>query len=141
MFTHFDAESPAALRARLESSKLPDSIYDLLLQTAASHGEAPAWNFIDSGVKRNWREVLEGVETAAAALASIVVAFAACDGPSEPAKDQKSGAKSVGTMADSGRDKPEKGLDSTFVHEALPAPTFRFEDVTAASGIVAISRP
>ena len=74
MFTHFDAESPAALRARLESSKLPDSIYDLLLRTAASHGNAPAWNFIDSGVKRNWREVLEGVETAAAALASIGIA-------------------------------------------------------------------
>lgn len=74
MFTHFDAEGHAALRARLESSKLPDSIYDLLLQTAASHGDAPAWNFIDSGVKRNWREVLEGVETAAAALASIGIA-------------------------------------------------------------------
>lgn len=73
MFTDFDTESPAALRARLESSELPDSIYDLLLQTAASHGDAPAWNFIDSGVKRNWAEVLDGVETAAAALASIGV--------------------------------------------------------------------
>ena len=73
MFTDFDTESPAALRARLESSELPDSIYDLLLQTAASHGDAPAWNFIDSGVKRNWGEVLDGVETAAAALSSIGV--------------------------------------------------------------------
>lgn len=71
MFTNFDTESPAALRARLESSELPDSIYDLLLQTASRHGDAPAWHFIDSGVKRSWREVLEGVETAAAALASI----------------------------------------------------------------------
>lgn len=73
MFTDFDTESPAALRVRLESSKLPESIYDLLLQTAASHGDAPAWNFIDSGVKRNWGEVLNSVETAAAALSSIGV--------------------------------------------------------------------
>jgi acyl-CoA synthetase (AMP-forming)/AMP-acid ligase II len=76
MFTHFDTESPAALRTRLESSELPDSIYDLLVQTAATHGDAPAWNFIDSGVTRNWREVLEGVETAAAALASIGIGAA-----------------------------------------------------------------
>ena len=73
MFADFDTESPAALRARLEATELPDSLYDLLLQTAASHGDAPAWHFIDSGVRRNWREVLEGVETAAAALASIGV--------------------------------------------------------------------
>lgn len=71
MFNDFDKESPAALRARLEAAQLPNSIYDLLLQTAASHGDAPAWHFIDSGVRRTWREVLEGVETAAAALASI----------------------------------------------------------------------
>lgn len=71
MFNDFDKEIPAALRARLEAAQLPNSIYDLLLQTAASHGDAPAWHFIDSGVRRTWREVLEGVETAAAALASI----------------------------------------------------------------------
>lgn len=71
MFNDFDTENPAALRTRLEATALPDSIYDLLLQSAASHGDAPAWHFIDSGDKRNWREVLEGVETAAAAFASI----------------------------------------------------------------------
>lgn len=71
MFEDFLNEDPAALRARLESARLPDSLYDLLVQTAQLHGDRPAWNFIDSGVQRNWVEVLELVETAAAAFANL----------------------------------------------------------------------
>lgn len=71
MFNRFIPEDPAHQRARLEAAELPDSLYDLLLQTVARHGDAPAWHFIDSGVKRTWRGVLEGVDRAAAALYSV----------------------------------------------------------------------
>lgn len=74
MFSDFHIEDPADFRARLEATELPESLYDLLVQTAARHEDAPAWHFIDSGVKRTWREVLEGVETVAAAFASIGIA-------------------------------------------------------------------
>lgn len=71
MFNRFTVEDPMLLRSRLESSELPESIYDLLVQTAEKHGDAPAWHFIDSGVKRTWKEVLDGVETTAAAFSAI----------------------------------------------------------------------
>jgi acyl-CoA synthetase (AMP-forming)/AMP-acid ligase II len=73
MFNDFKLETPAALRARTEATPLPESLYELLVQTASMHGEAPAWHFIDCGIRRNWREVLAGVDQAAAALAAIGV--------------------------------------------------------------------
>ena len=71
MFNEFNSEDRAQLHARLESSDMPESIYDLLVQTAKTHGDDPAWQFIDTDVKRTWREVLEGVDTAAAAFAAM----------------------------------------------------------------------
>ncbi|MDR5798103.1 class I adenylate-forming enzyme family protein [Caballeronia sp. LZ008] len=68
MFAQFDKEDPASLRRRVESTTLPESIYDQLLETVAAHGDKPAWHFIDSGEKRNWRDVLNGVDRVAAAL-------------------------------------------------------------------------
>ncbi|MFL9925862.1 AMP-binding protein [Herbaspirillum lusitanum] len=69
MFNAFSTEDPDALRRRIEAIDLPESIYDLLTHTAATHGESLAWEFIDQNVRRNWREVLEGVDQAAAAFA------------------------------------------------------------------------
>ncbi|MFJ3044382.1 class I adenylate-forming enzyme family protein [Herbaspirillum chlorophenolicum] len=68
MFNEFSSEDPRLLRQRLESADLPESVYDLLRYTAITHGESPAWHFIDSGARRNWREVLAGVDAAAAAF-------------------------------------------------------------------------
>lgn len=73
MFDQFSSENPAALRQRIESMALPDSLYDQLVDTVKAHGDKPAWHFIDSDQKRTWREVLEGVDRAAAGLDSIGV--------------------------------------------------------------------
>jgi acyl-CoA synthetase (AMP-forming)/AMP-acid ligase II len=66
MFNEFSSEDPALLRQRLESADLPESVYDLLRHTAITHGHCLAWDFVDSGVRRNWREVLDGVDATAA---------------------------------------------------------------------------
>lgn len=71
MFTSFTNETPEELKSRVEAMPLPNSVYDLLHETAQRYGSAPAWNFIDSGVTRTWAEVLEAVETAASAFAEI----------------------------------------------------------------------
>lgn len=71
MFADFRTEEPDALARRLETATLPDSVFDLLAQTAARHPDAPAWRFIDDGVERSWGEVLAKVETAAAAFAAL----------------------------------------------------------------------
>src|SRR4051812_37332073 len=71
MFENFRNEDPSALRARVETMQLPDSLYDLLVQTAQQHGDSPAWHFIDNGVQRTWAQVLERVETAAAAFSRL----------------------------------------------------------------------
>ncbi|WP_431859217.1 class I adenylate-forming enzyme family protein [Azospirillum sp.] len=71
MFAEFRREEPDALARRLEATPLPDSVFDLLVRTAARHADAPAWRFIDDGVERTWGEVLDAVETAAAAFAAL----------------------------------------------------------------------
>ncbi|MGY0777577.1 class I adenylate-forming enzyme family protein [Azospirillum argentinense] len=71
MFADFRTEEPDALARRLETATLPDSVFDLLAQTAARHPDAPAWRFIDDGVERSWGKVLAKVETAAAAFAAL----------------------------------------------------------------------
>lgn len=71
MFSQFRREEPDVLARRLEATTLPDSIFDLLLETAARYGDKPAWHFIDSGASRTWNQVLAEVETAAAALAAL----------------------------------------------------------------------
>jgi acyl-CoA synthetase (AMP-forming)/AMP-acid ligase II len=73
MFTSFRIEEPDTLARRLEAAPLPNSIFDLLAQTAERHGDAPAWSFIDAGIERTWSQVLERVEATAAALSSIGV--------------------------------------------------------------------
>jgi hypothetical protein len=73
------------------------------------------------------------------ALASAVLSLFACDGPSEPAKEPKGGAKPGTPMADSGLDRPGKDAGPALVHETLPPPAFRFEDVSDASGIDAVN--
>lgn len=73
MFTQFDTEDPASLRRRVESKALPESIYDQLIETAAAHGDKPAWHFIDSGQRKTWREVLDSVDHVAAALDALGV--------------------------------------------------------------------
>ncbi|WP_250463703.1 MULTISPECIES: class I adenylate-forming enzyme family protein [unclassified Caballeronia] len=73
MFAEFSTEDPASLHRRVEATPLPESIYDQLLETVAAHGDQPAWHFIDSGQKRTWREVLQGVDHAAAALEELGV--------------------------------------------------------------------
>jgi acyl-CoA synthetase (AMP-forming)/AMP-acid ligase II len=74
MFENFRNEDPSALRARVEATRLPVSLYDLLVQTAQQHGAAPAWHFIDDGMQRTWAQVLEGVETTAAAFSRLGIA-------------------------------------------------------------------
>ena len=71
MFTSFRIEEPEELARRIEALPLPTSVFDLLADTARRHGSSPAWSFIDCGVTRTWAEVLEAVETAAAAFAAI----------------------------------------------------------------------
>ena len=71
MFTSFRIEEPEELARRIEALPLPNSVFDLLSDTAQRCGAAPAWNFIDDGITRTWAEVLEAVETAAAAFADI----------------------------------------------------------------------
>lgn len=71
MFTSFRTEDPRDLARRLEQTPLPDSLYDLLLDTAKSHGDSPAWDFIDAGVTRTWADVLEGVDAVAAAFTAL----------------------------------------------------------------------
>lgn len=73
MFAQFDTEDAASLRRRVESIPLPESIYDQLLETVAAYGDKPAWHFIDSGQRRTWREVLEGVDRVAAAFDELGV--------------------------------------------------------------------
>ncbi len=68
MFEQFSNESPAQLRNRLESVELPASVYELLCQTALTYGESMAWDFIDQGTRRTWRQVLEGVDEVARAF-------------------------------------------------------------------------
>ena len=62
MFADFRTEEPDALARRLETATLPDSVFDLLAQTAVRHPDAPAWRFIDDGVERSWGEVLAKIE-------------------------------------------------------------------------------
>jgi acyl-CoA synthetase (AMP-forming)/AMP-acid ligase II len=71
MFENFRNEDPADLRRRLEATRLPDSLYDLLVDTARVHGNSPGWHFIDSGVQRTWAEVLDRVDTTAAAFSRL----------------------------------------------------------------------
>ena len=73
--------------------------------------------------------------------AVAAVSLLGCDGPSEPKPDASApkADASRGTMADSGLSRPPKGSESARVHEALPKPAFRFEDVTEGSGISAVN--
>ncbi len=66
---------------------------------------------------------------------AAVTVLVACDDPSEPKKSARGPGESVGTMADSGSDKPTKGSGAALAHETLPTPAFRFEDASATSGI------
>ncbi|MCV3241755.1 class I adenylate-forming enzyme family protein [Mesorhizobium sp. ZC-5] len=71
MFTDFSNEEPAELAERLYTRRLPESVYEVLSDTARNYGDRPAWYFIDDGFGRNWREVLDLVDRAADALHSI----------------------------------------------------------------------
>ena len=71
MFRSFRKERPAELSERLERTALPDSVYDLLVETAREHGDKPAWHFIDAGTSRTWQDVLASVDLAAAAFAML----------------------------------------------------------------------
>ncbi len=68
MFRAFRTERPAELSKRLERTALPNSVYDLLAETACEHGDRPAWQFIDEDITRTWQEVLEAVNLAAGAF-------------------------------------------------------------------------
>ncbi|BDB30674.1 AMP-binding protein [Cupriavidus sp. TA19] len=71
MFEDFSTEDSGALRKRIEGAQLPVSVYELLRQTAVRQGESLAWHFIDSDVKKNWREVLDAVDRTAAAFSEV----------------------------------------------------------------------
>ena len=71
MFTSFRIEEPEELACRIEALPLPNSVFDLLADTIQRCGAAAAWHFVDDGITRTWAEVLEAVETAAAAFADI----------------------------------------------------------------------
>ena len=73
MFDDFRREDPQDLAALLSATALPDTVYQLLVRTAAAQGGREAWHFIDSGRSRSWREVLALVERTAAALAGLGV--------------------------------------------------------------------
>lgn len=74
MFSSFVTESPQETARRLEASPLPQSLYDLLAETAENKGDCPAWSFIDSGVTRTWSQVLAKVDRAAAAFSALGIA-------------------------------------------------------------------
>lgn len=73
MYADFAAEDPEHLAARLDAEELPGSIYQKLVEAAARFSDAEAWHFIDTGERRNWAQVLELVDLAAAALHGLGV--------------------------------------------------------------------
>lgn len=52
----------------LYAKGLPSTVYDVLRWTARHHGDRIAWTFIDEGVSRTWRQVLDLVDRAAGVL-------------------------------------------------------------------------
>jgi acyl-CoA synthetase (AMP-forming)/AMP-acid ligase II len=68
VFSSFRTERAAELSDRLERTVLPNSVYDLLVETAREHGDKPAWHFIDADITRTWQDVVESVDLAAGAF-------------------------------------------------------------------------
>jgi len=68
VFSSFRTEQPDELSESLERAVLPNSVYDLLVETAREHRDNPAWHFIDADITRTWRDVLDSVDRAAAAF-------------------------------------------------------------------------
>jgi acyl-CoA synthetase (AMP-forming)/AMP-acid ligase II len=52
----------------LYAKGLPRTVYEVLRWTAQQHGDRAAWTFIDEGVSKTWRQVLDLVDRAAGAL-------------------------------------------------------------------------
>ena len=71
MFKSFKVEQSAELSDRLERTTFPDSVYDLLIETAREHADKPAWHFIDADISRTWQDVLESVDLAAGAFTML----------------------------------------------------------------------
>ncbi|MFA5489434.1 MAG: hypothetical protein WC284_09475, partial [Candidimonas sp.] len=49
----------------LYAKGLPRTVYEVLRWTAQQHGDRAAWTFIDEGVSKTWRQVLDLVDRAA----------------------------------------------------------------------------
>ncbi len=73
MYTRHLVQTPEQLAERVGATPLPESLFELLVQTAALHGEKLALEFIDDDLTLTWAQLLDKVQAAAVALASIGV--------------------------------------------------------------------